>query len=148
MLFIMATASDVRRALTALAGGLVMLAAVVAGAEAEEARSPPWPSADRPAYQLSPYRGVTDGNGQVIPCRCRFQERDFRLGEEVCMSTHLGTVLARCDLLLNNTSWVPTEVPCTISRAPSPGSTGQEPSFAAQSTRSIETMRSSTNVTR
>lgn len=33
------------------------------------------------------------------------------------MSTHLGVVMTRCDLMLNNTSWVPTDTPCTISRA-------------------------------
>jgi hypothetical protein len=32
------------------------------------------------------------------------------------MSTHLGVQLARCDLVLNNTSWIPTGVPCTMSR--------------------------------
>ncbi len=34
------------------------------------------------------------------------------------MSTHVGVVLARCDLLLNNTSWVPTDTACTISLGP------------------------------
>ncbi len=71
-----------------------------------------------PAYEGSPFRGVRDGNGRIIPCRCRFQGREFRLGETVCMSTHVGTVITRCDLLQNNTSWVPTGTACTISRAP------------------------------
>ena len=34
------------------------------------------------------------------------------------MNTHLGVQLARCDLFLNNTSWVPIGVPCTMSRLP------------------------------
>jgi hypothetical protein len=34
------------------------------------------------------------------------------------MTTHLGVQLARCDLFLNNTSWVPTGVPCTMSLLP------------------------------
>jgi hypothetical protein len=34
------------------------------------------------------------------------------------MTTHLGVQLARCDLYLNNTSWVPTGVPCTVSGLP------------------------------
>jgi hypothetical protein len=34
------------------------------------------------------------------------------------MNTHLGVQLARCDLLLNNTSWVPIGVPCIMSRLP------------------------------
>jgi hypothetical protein len=79
--------------------------------------SVPWPSADQPAYPTSPFHGVTDGNGQIIACRCRFKGRQFRVGELVCMSTHIGVVMARCDLMLNNTSWVPTSTPCTISRA-------------------------------
>jgi hypothetical protein len=78
----------------------------------------PRPTADKPAYPTSPFHGVLDGNGQVIPCRCRFQGREFRLGEQVCMSTHLGTVLTRCDLDQNNTSWIPTPTPCTTSQTP------------------------------
>ncbi|HXE69315.1 MAG TPA: hypothetical protein VN523_08145 [Hyphomicrobiaceae bacterium] len=34
------------------------------------------------------------------------------------MNTHLGRQLTRCDLFLNNTSWVPTGVPCTTSALP------------------------------
>jgi hypothetical protein len=68
-----------------------------------------------PAWPTSPFHGVIDGDGKRIPCRCRFQGRAFKLGDTVCMTTHLGVQLARCDLYLNNTSWVPTGVPCTMS---------------------------------
>jgi hypothetical protein len=34
------------------------------------------------------------------------------------MPTAIGVVIARCDLMLNNTSWVPTSTACTISLAP------------------------------
>ncbi len=34
------------------------------------------------------------------------------------MATPEGEMLARCDLMLNNTSWVPTTTPCTVSLAP------------------------------
>lgn len=34
------------------------------------------------------------------------------------MQTHMGTVLTRCDLFVNNTSWIPTSDACTISSAP------------------------------
>jgi hypothetical protein len=81
-------------------------------------RAPAWPTADAPAYPASPFHGVPDGNGRRIPCTCRFQGRDVRLGELVCMSTHLGVVLTRCDLLQNNTSWIPTGTPCTLSSRP------------------------------
>jgi hypothetical protein len=70
---------------------------------------------DRPNYPNSPYHGVTDGDGRTIPCRCRFDGREYRLGEAVCMTTHVGTVIARCDLMLNNTSWIPTTTACEIS---------------------------------
>lgn len=70
-----------------------------------------------PAWPSSPFHGVISGaTGEPIPCRCRFKGNAYRLGDTVCMATHLGVQLARCDLFLNNTSWVPTGVPCTMSR--------------------------------
>jgi hypothetical protein len=70
-----------------------------------------------PAWPTSPFHGVISGaTGEAIPCRCRFHGIAYRLGDTVCMSTHLGVQLARCDLFLNNTSWIPTGVPCTMSR--------------------------------
>lgn len=77
-----------------------------------------------PRYPTSPHHGARDGEGRVIPCRCRFGGREFRLGEVVCMSTHVGTVLARCDLIDNTTSWMPSATPCEVSSiqgAPSRG---------------------------
>lgn len=76
------------------------------------------PAEPAPAWPTSPWHGVIDGNGERIPCRCRFAGREWRLGDLVCMTTHVGTVLARCDLNLNNTSWVPTATPCELSLAP------------------------------
>jgi hypothetical protein len=69
-------------------------------------------------WRTSPWHGMQNGYGQVIPCRCRYQGQEYRLGEVVCMQTHMGTVLTRCDLFLNNTSWIPTTDACTVSRAP------------------------------
>jgi hypothetical protein len=70
-----------------------------------------------PAWPTSPFHGVISGaTGEPIPCRCRYRDSDFKLGDTVCMNTHLGVQLARCDLMLNNTSWVPIGVPCTISQ--------------------------------
>lgn len=75
------------------------------------------------AWKSSPFHGAIDGaTGKAIPCVCRFKGLEFKLGAAVCMSTHVGTVIARCDLLYNNTTWVPTGEPCTISRAPAPRS--------------------------
>jgi hypothetical protein len=70
-----------------------------------------------PAWPTSPFHGVISGaTGAPIPCRCRHRGGAYGLGDTVCMNTHLGVQLARCDLVLNNTSWVPTGVPCTMSR--------------------------------
>lgn len=74
------------------------------------------------AWKSSPFHGAIDGSGKTIPCLCRFKGENFRLGAAVCMSTHVGTVIAKCDLLYNNTTWVPTSEPCTVSRAPLPQS--------------------------
>ena len=68
------------------------------------------------AWRSSPFHGAINGaTGNPIPCICRYREREFKLGEKVCLSTPNGTVLARCDLAQNNTSWVPTTEQCTIS---------------------------------
>ncbi|MEO8651409.1 MAG: hypothetical protein ABI391_03835 [Hyphomicrobiaceae bacterium] len=66
-----------------------------------------------PNYPASPYRGVIDGSGKPIPCRCRFDGKSYQLGEIVCMNTYVGTVLTRCDIFGNNTSWIPSRQPCT-----------------------------------
>jgi hypothetical protein len=72
-----------------------------------------------PAWPTSPYHGVISGaTGEPIPCRCRYRDSDFRLGDTVCMNTYRGVQLARCDLFLNNTSWVPIGIPCTMSHVP------------------------------
>ena len=49
-----------------------------------------------------------------IPCTCRFQGVDFGLGEEICMKRPAGSTLARCEMVLNNTSWKFTEAPCPV----------------------------------
>ena len=89
----------------------------VVAQEAQDAQGAP------PAWPNSPFHGIIDGaTGQPIPCRCRARGSQFRLGDTVCMNTHLGIQLARCDMVLNNTSWVPIGVPCTLSRLNDPRS--------------------------
>ena len=71
------------------------------------------------AWRSSPFHGVPNAaTGNKIPCVCVYRGRDYRLGESICMNTHVGTVITRCDLSLNNTTWAPTTEPCTVSRAP------------------------------
>jgi hypothetical protein len=100
----------VSTALRASLAGLLLLAPPPGVRATEPVAGPP------EAWRTSPFHGVISGaTGEPIPCRCRFKDTAFRLGETVCMNTYLGVQLARCDLLLNNTTWVPTGVPCTIS---------------------------------
>ena len=52
------------------------------------------------AWPTSPFHGVISGaTGEPIPCRCRYRDSDHQLGTTICMNTHLGVQLARCDLL-------------------------------------------------
>ena len=90
-----------------------------------------------PAWPTSPFHGVISGaTGEAIPCRCRFQGNAYRLGDTVCMSTPLGVQFARCDLILNNTSWIPTGAPCTMSRLdPTPAGAGKHATIRTQPTR-------------
>jgi hypothetical protein len=100
------------RFLRAVAAGAALVAASALAIGAE----PPGGMSATPAWPTSPFHGVIDGAGKRIPCRCRYQGGAYRLGDTVCMNTHLGVQLARCDLFLNNTSWVPTGTPCALSR--------------------------------
>lgn len=68
------------------------------------------------AWKTSPFHGVPNAaTGQNIPCLCVYRGKQYRLGEAVCMQTHVGTVITRCDLNLNNTTWAPTNEPCNLS---------------------------------
>ncbi len=68
------------------------------------------------AWRSSPFHGVPNAaTGRNIPCVCVYRGKDYRLGEAVCMNTYAGTVVTRCDLSLNNTTWVPTTEPCNVS---------------------------------
>ena len=51
-------------------------------------------------------------------CTCRWQGRDYDLGQSVCLQSPKGARIATCGMVLNNTSWQFTETPCTVSQAP------------------------------
>ena len=55
-------------------------------------------------------------------CTCRYKGADVALGQSVCMKTPDGPRMARCDRVLNNTSWKITDGPCPFVQAPTPGS--------------------------
>lgn len=88
-------------ALVIAAGGACAQSAGGSDTGGSAAREPQWKS--------SPYHGVTDGNGRVIPCRCLFHGKAYQLGARVCMAQ---TVM-ECDLHQNNTTWVPTQQSCS-----------------------------------
>jgi hypothetical protein len=95
-----------------LASGLgVSLALFNANASAEPIQTGPREP------NLMPGQVIDGWTGLPIPCLCRFQGETYRLGDVVCMSTHLGVVMTRCELFMNNTSWMPTREPCTLSEA-------------------------------
>jgi hypothetical protein len=97
---------------------VVLLSLWLQGVRAEPPGSQQGQAAPSENWRTSPWHGAIDGFGQIIPCRCRYRGQEYRLGEVVCMQTHVGTVMTRCDLFINNTSWIPTTDACTISRAP------------------------------
>lgn len=99
--------------------GLALVAVVGSSGGVAAQQAPPGIGSGQEAQGLppanwptSPHRGVIDGSGRVIPCRCRFNGKAYQLGEIVCMRTHVGTVLTRCDIFGNNTSWMPSRQPC------------------------------------
>jgi hypothetical protein len=95
----------------------IVVALLGPGSAVEQSGTSLATSGPPPAWPTSPFHGVISGaTGDAIPCRCRFQGNAYRLGDTVCMTTHLGVQFARCDLFLNNTSWIPTGLPCTMSR--------------------------------
>lgn len=99
-------------------------------------------------WRSSPYHGVVNpATGQPIPCRCRFGGIAYRLGTIVCMSTHVGVVLARCDLLDNITTWVPSREPCTISDVgPAAPAAPADATQSSASTGKIRTRAGSTAI--
>lgn len=64
--------------------------------------------------------GVARAAVPAIKCTCRFQGRDYQLGEHACLKAAGGPQLARCSKVLNNTSWNFTGLACTLARTGSP----------------------------
>ncbi|WP_460448914.1 hypothetical protein [Alsobacter sp. SYSU BS001988] len=82
--------------------GVAALALLAGGASAlAEGRFAPW-GPDPP----------------LPPCTCRAQGQTYQMGETICLRTVEGSRLARCVMVLNNTSWEPTATPCPQARGP------------------------------
>jgi hypothetical protein len=50
-------------------------------------------------------------------CTCRYQGGDIAEGGTACIRAPQGMTLARCEKVLNNTSWKFLNVPCPSARA-------------------------------
>lgn len=57
-------------------------------------------------------------SGAFADCTCRWQGRDYDLGQSVCLASPKGPRIATCGMVLNNTSWQFSETPCVVSKAP------------------------------
>ncbi len=60
-------------------------------------------------------------------CTCRAKDVVANEGEVVCLNTPLGQRLARCDKVLNNTSWTFLGACPTLSRTLTPAGHAQTP---------------------
>lgn len=53
-------------------------------------------------------------------CTCRHKDGEAKEGQTVCIKTHNGMTLARCERVLNNTSWKMLEDSCPFSQIDNP----------------------------
>jgi hypothetical protein len=51
-------------------------------------------------------------------CVCRARGQQFELGASICLPTSKGARMATCGMVLNNTSWQFSDIPCVISAVP------------------------------
>lgn len=50
-------------------------------------------------------------------CTCRHSGGDVNEGQTACIKTPKGMAMARCERVLNNTSWKMLDVPCPLANA-------------------------------
>jgi hypothetical protein len=78
-------------------------------------------------HRLAPYAAIAllaalDALGATaVAGTCRALGRHFELGQTACLATPNGPRLATCAMVLNNSSWQFSEVPCTVSDVSPPG---------------------------
>ena len=64
--------------------------------------------------------GPASAQQPVLPeCTCRANGSNFRVGEQVCLSTPEGQRMAMCELTQNVTNWRFSTAGCSMSSAPS-----------------------------
>jgi hypothetical protein len=50
-------------------------------------------------------------------CTCKYAGGDVKQGETACIKTSKGKSLARCEMVLNNTSWKVLDQPCDVEQS-------------------------------
>lgn len=50
-------------------------------------------------------------------CTCKYEGGDVKQGETACIKTAKGKSLARCEMVLNNTSWTVLNQPCDVEQS-------------------------------
>jgi hypothetical protein len=61
--------------------------------------------------------GALTASAAAADCTCRAGGRDYDLGRSVCLNTPAGFRLATCGMVLNNTSWKISAMPCVDAAA-------------------------------
>jgi hypothetical protein len=53
----------------------------------------------------------------LAECRCLYRGGEAKQGETACITTANGPSLARCEMVLNNSSWTVLNTPCDIKQS-------------------------------
>jgi len=93
----------------AIAAALALLAGVsIPSGVARAGDTPAQPGSAAPVTTTDTAATVASGElpKPNVPCTCRFRGEDYQIGETACLKGPQGPRLARCDMTLNNTSWI------------------------------------------
>lgn len=58
------------------------------------------------------FLAASAGQGFAHTCTCKFQGGDAKQGETRCIKTATGPKMARCEMVLNNSSWTVLDENC------------------------------------
>lgn len=53
----------------------------------------------------------------LAECRCLYRGGEAKQGETACIITAKGPTLARCEMVLNNSSWTILNKPCDLKQS-------------------------------
>jgi hypothetical protein len=69
-----------------------------------------------PAVSLA-LLAITAATAKAHDCTCKFAGGDAKQGETACIMTAKGKSLARCEMMLNNSSWTVLDEPCPVEQS-------------------------------